>query len=54
LFRKRIFSGFIYKETNVYDNRMLRDYQTNGLDRLLEAQKIQQEIVNFEHDMWEY
>jgi len=54
LFRKRIFSGFIYKETNVFDNRMLRDYQTNGIDRLLEAQKIQQEIVNFEHDMWEF
>lgn len=53
LFRKRIFSGFIYKETNVYDNRILNDY-TKGIDRLLEAQKIQEEIVNFEHDMWEY
>ncbi|MDA9783160.1 gliding motility protein GldN [Vicingaceae bacterium] len=53
LFRKRMFSGFIYKETNVYDNRILEEY-TKNLDRLLEAQKIQQEIVNFEHDMWEY
>ena len=53
LFRKRMFSGFIYKETNVYDNRILEDY-TKGIDRLLEARKIQQEIVNFEHDMWQY
>ena len=53
LFRKRVFSGFIYKETNVYDNRITDDY-TKGIDRLLEARKIQNEIVNFEHDMWEY
>ena len=53
LFRKRMFTGFIYKETNVYDNRILDDY-TKNIDRLLEAQKIQLEIVNFEHDMWEY
>lgn len=53
LFRKRMFSGFIYKETNVYDNRILDDY-TKGLDRLLEAEKIKLEIVNFEHDMWEF
>ncbi|MBL4709339.1 MAG: gliding motility protein GldN [Flavobacteriales bacterium] len=53
LFRKRVFSGFIYKETNVYDNRILDDY-TKGIDRLLEAQKIQEEIINFEHDMWQY
>mgnify|MGYP000333151603 CR=1 FL=1 len=32
LFRKRIFSGFIYKETNVYDNRILDDY-TKGTVR---------------------
>lgn len=53
LFRKRIFNGFIYKETNVYDNRILTDY-TKGIDRLLEAEKIQTEIVNMEHDMWQY
>ncbi|MFT5666230.1 MAG: gliding motility associated protein GldN [Vicingaceae bacterium] len=53
LFRKRMFSGFIYKETNVFDNRILKEY-TRGIDRLLEAEKIKAEIVNFEHDMWEY
>jgi gliding motility associated protien GldN len=53
LFRKRMFSGFIFRETNVFDNRILDDY-TRGIDRLLEAEKIKAEIVNFEHDMWEY
>lgn len=52
-FRKRIFSGYIYKETNVYNNRLLNDY-TKNIDRLLEARRIQEEIVNFEHDMWQY
>lgn len=52
-FRKRIFSGYIYKETNVYNNRLLNDY-TKNIDRLLEARKIKEEIVNFEHDMWQY
>lgn len=52
-FRKRIFSGFIYKETNVYDNRILNEY-TKAIDRLLEGQKIMEEIVNYEHDMWQF
>ncbi len=53
LFRKRAFSAFIYKETNVYDNRILEDY-IKGVDQLLEARKIEQEIINHEHDMWQY
>lgn len=52
-FQKRIFSSFIYKETNVYDNRILSQY-TKGIDRLLEGEKIQREIINVEHDMWQY
>ena len=53
LFRKRKFSAFIYKETNVYDNRLLDEY-IKGVDRQLEARKIEQEIINHEHDMWQY
>ena len=54
LFRKRIFSSYIYRETNVYDNRMLDTYRKNGIDRLLEARKVEQEIINFEHDQWQF
>jgi len=52
-FRKRKFSSFIYRETNVYDNRLLESY-IKGVDRLLEARKIEHEIINYEHDMWQY
>jgi gliding motility associated protien GldN len=53
-FRKRIFSGYIIRETNVYDNRDIEKQFTSGIDRLLEAEKIQREIINHEHDMWQY
>lgn len=52
-FRKRSFSSYIRQETNVYDNRMLQDYSRN-VDRLLEARRIEQEIINMEHDMWQF
>ncbi|MBR9831936.1 gliding motility protein GldN [bacterium] len=52
-FWKRMFSSYIYQETNVYDNRKLTSYKS-GIDLLLESNKIMEEIVNFEHDMWQY
>lgn len=52
LMEMRYFASYIYKESNVRDRR-LQDYLT-GIDILLEADKIKQEIFNFEHDLWEY
>ncbi|MEY3050696.1 MAG: hypothetical protein RLY31_481 [Bacteroidota bacterium] len=52
LLEMRFFSSYIYKESNV-KNRRLMDYLT-GVDLLLEADKIRQEIFNFEHDLWSY
>lgn len=52
LMEMRYFSSYIFKESNVY-NRRIQDYLT-GVDRLLEADKIKQEIFNFEHDLWSY
>ncbi len=52
LFEMRYFSSYIYKESNVYD-RKLQDY-LSGVDILLEADKVKQEIFNFEHDLWSY
>ncbi|GAB4244552.1 MAG: hypothetical protein Kow0027_04380 [Saprospiraceae bacterium] len=48
----RYFSSYIYKESNVRDRR-LQDY-LSGIDLLLEADKIKQDIFNFEHDLWSY
>ena len=48
----RYFSSYIYKESNVQDRR-LEDYLT-GVDKLVEAKRIKNEIFNFEHDLWSY
>ncbi len=52
LFEIRKFSSYIYKESNVRDNRLEDLY--SGVDLLLEADKINQEIFNYEHDRWSY
>ncbi len=53
LFMRRMFNSYIYKESNVYD-RLIQEYIENGLDQLLEAEKIKDEIRNYELDLWEY
>jgi gliding motility associated protien GldN len=52
VFQKRMFTSYIYKENNVYDRR-IEDYKI-GMDALLEAERIKNEITNLEHDLWEY
>lgn len=52
IFVKRMFGSYITKQSNVYDRR-IEDYKT-GMDALLEADKIKDDLVNFEHDLWEY
>lgn len=53
LFMKRMFNSYIIKEDNVY-NRRIDDYKTNPMDALLESERIKQDIINFETDLWEY
>ena len=52
VFWKRQFESTVIKESNVYD-RSINEYKT-GLDALLEAEKIEEKIFNFEHDFWHY
>ena len=52
IFHKRFFSSRIVKESNKYD-RKISEYR-EGIDALLEAEKIKEEIFNLEHDLWEY
>ena len=52
IFWKRMFSSYIFRETNVY-NRVIGDY-TVGLDALLESERIKKDIFLFEHDMWHF
>ena len=53
LFIKRMFNSYIMKEDNVY-NRRVDDYKANPLDALLESERIKQDMINLEHDLWEY
>ncbi|KAA3631145.1 MAG: gliding motility protein GldN [Bacteroidetes bacterium] len=52
LLEMRFFASFVYKESNVFDQR-LQDY-LSGVDLLLEGRNIEAEIFNFEHDLWSY
>jgi gliding motility associated protien GldN len=49
---KRFFNSYVYKEQNVYDRRISEYAQ--GLDALLEAERIKLDLLNFEQSLWEY
>jgi len=53
LFMQRRFGSVIYGESNVYNDRMISDYQL-GKYNLFEAERIKTDLFNFEHDLWEY
>ncbi len=52
IFWKRMFSSYVTKESNVM-NRRIQDYMT-GMDALLEAERVKEDIFNMEHDLWEF
>tara|TARA_B100001027_G_scaffold115638_1_gene79823 strand:- start:49 stop:972 length:924 start_codon:yes stop_codon:yes gene_type:complete len=52
LFWKREFSSYIYKESNVFDRTVSPNYE--GLDALLESERIRNEVFLFEHDLWHF
>jgi gliding motility associated protien GldN len=53
LFFQRRFNSYIIAESNVYDNRPISTYM-QGVNNLLEAEKIKQDLFEIEHDLWEY
>ncbi len=53
LFMQRRFGSVIWGESNVYDDRLILEY-TIGKSALFEAERIQTELFNFEHDLWEF
>ncbi len=54
LFEQRKFSSYIYKQSNVLDVRLKDIFPENGVDRLMESERIKREIFNWEHDLWSY
>lgn len=53
IFEMRYFSSFIIKVSNVQD-QYLRSVYADERQQLLEAQKLKEDIFNFEHDLWSY
>jgi hypothetical protein len=49
---KRLFNSYIYKEENVYDRRIAEYAQ--GLDALLESERIKNDLLDFEQNLWQY
>lgn len=52
LLEMRFFASYIFKQSNVHDLQL--KHYLSGLDLLLEAEKIKEELFNFEHDLWSY
>jgi gliding motility associated protien GldN len=52
LFAQRRFQSYVVAESNVYDNRQISDYLL-GIDAMHEGKKIESELFNYEHDLWE-
>jgi len=53
VFRKRMFSSFITRESNTHNNREVNMYML-GIEQLYEAERIKDFVFKFEHDLWEY
>ncbi len=51
IFWKRMFGSYIIKESNVYDRKIIQ--YKKGLDALLEAERVKNDILSFEHELWE-
>ena len=47
-----MFDSYIYKEENIYD-RSIQEY-AQGVDALLESERIKQSIIDFEQYLWDY
>jgi gliding motility associated protien GldN len=53
LFVKRYFNSYIVQESNVFNNRAINQY-LSGKNAMLESNRIEDKIFNFEQDLWEY
>jgi gliding motility associated protien GldN len=50
---KRKFNSYIVKEENIYNNRDISQYLSSK-DAMLESKRIENEIFDYEQNLWEY
>jgi gliding motility associated protien GldN len=53
LFIKRTFNSYVVIRENVYNNREISAY-LSGKEAMLESKRIEDEIFDYEQDLWEY
>jgi gliding motility associated protien GldN len=55
-FEQRLFSSYIIKESNQYDNKIkeFEEFKDNKVNASLESERIKFELFEMEHDLWEY
>ncbi|HYQ57287.1 MAG TPA: gliding motility protein GldN [Draconibacterium sp.] len=53
VFIKRMFNSYVVRESNIYNNRDISSYLI-GKQAMLESKRIEDEIFNYEQDLWEY
>ena len=55
-FEMRMFSSYIVKESNVWDDdiKYYEENQDNPFASLLKSEAIKNDLFIFEHDLWEY
>lgn len=55
-FEQRVFSSYITKESNAFDNRIqdFEEFKSDKFAALLETEKIKNKLFEWEHDLWEW
>lgn len=54
LFLKRRFASYMTAISNGQNNRTVQMYTRTGKEAMLESERLKNEIMNFESDLWEY
>jgi hypothetical protein len=52
LFQMRMFQGYVVKEDNVYNRGVTPTWQ--GVDALMESDRVKNDLFTLEHDLWHY
>jgi gliding motility associated protien GldN len=54
IFHKRMFNSYTYMESNVYNRPIAAYLGGQGMEQMLESERIKDDIFKFEHDMWHF
>jgi len=54
ILHKRFFSSYITAESNSLNDRTIASYARNGMEAMMESERIKTELLKRESDLWEY